>query len=109
MPQEIILISSPGQTFNVVLDDQACEISLRDRLGQTYMSIIVNGEKVWDNYLCKDRQNIKPFAYMNFKGILTFIDGEGNQDPVYTGFNERYFLLYYAEGEEVPSTILDYT
>lgn len=107
MPEEILLIAEPAQSFNIVLDEQNCEIKLRNRLNNTYMSMVVDGEEVWNNYICYDRQNIKPFCYMNFKGILTFRDLEGLTDPIYTGFNSRYFLLYYSEDEELPDNIVD--
>lgn len=102
MALEIPLQPQAAQSLKVVLDEQACEIQIRERLGLLYMSMVVDGVESWNNYVCYDRQNIKPFAYMPFKGGLYFIDTEGNTDPVYTGLNTRYFLIYLFEDDPLP-------
>ena len=107
MPLEIPLISTVAQSFKVVLDEQSCEIKIRERLGLLYMSMVVDGVSVWNNYVCYDRQNIKPYSYMNFSGGLYFVDKEGSSDPVASGLNSRYFLVYFSENEELPEGFIN--
>lgn len=94
MALEIPLQPLQAQALKVVLDEQACEISIRERLGVLYMSMTVDGVVAWNNYACYNRQNIKPFAYMPFSGAVYFVDIQGETDPVASGLNSRYFLVY---------------
>jgi len=104
MALRIPLIAQDAQSFKIVLDEQACEIQIRSRLdGLLYMSMVVDGVEAWSNYVCYDRQNIKPFAYMPFKGGLYFVDIEGTTDPNAEGLETRYFLGYQSEGEGLPA------
>jgi hypothetical protein len=107
MAQEIPLIAQVAQSIKIVLDEQACEIQIRERLGNLYMSMVVDGVESWNNYVCYDRQNIKPFTYMPLKGGLYFIDIEGSSDPVAAGLNTRFFLIYLSEGESLPVGFVD--
>lgn len=102
MPLEIPLTPIVAQSLKVVLDEQSCEISIRERLGNLYMSMVVDSVDSWSNFVCYDRQNIKPYSYMPFSGGLYFVDKEGSTDPVASGLNTRYFLIYFSEGEELP-------
>ena len=103
MPLEIPLIAQQAQSIKIVLDEQACEIQIRERLGLLYMSMVVDDVEVWNNYVCYDRQNVKPFSYMAFKGGLYFVDVEGNEDPRAEGLGARFFLVYLSVGEDLPA------
>lgn len=103
MAFEITLVAQQAQSIKVVLDEQACEIQLRERLGLLYMSMVVDGVEAWSNYVCYNQQNVKPFKYMPFKGGLYFVDVQGASDPVAEGLGTRYFLVYLSEGETLPA------
>ena len=107
MALEIPLISIVAQSLKVVLDEQSCEISIRERLGNLYMSMVVDGVSSWNNHVCYDRQNVKPYSYMPFLGGLYFVDKEGSTDPIASGLNSRYFLVYLADGEELPDGFIN--
>jgi hypothetical protein len=109
MSQEIPLIAQVAQSIKIVLDEQACEIQIRERLGNLYMSMVVDGVESWNNYVCYNQQNIKPFTYMPFRGGLYFVDIEGDTDPVSSGLNTRYFLVFFSEGESIPSDFVNNT
>lgn len=99
---EIPLNPIVAQSLKVVLNEQSCEILIRERLDNLYMSLVVDDETAWNNFVCYDRQNIKPHSYLPFSGGLYFIDKEGSTDPIASGLNTRYFLIYLSEDEELP-------
>lgn len=107
MALEIPLAGLTAQSLKIVLDEQSCEIVLRERLDRLYMSMVVDGVSAWNNFICFDRQNVKPHSYMPFKGGLYFIDKEGSNDPVASELGTRYFLIYYSEGEELPDGFIN--
>lgn len=84
----------PAQTFGVVLSGQECRISLYMRGEQLYFDLQKDNEYLYKGVICLDRKNLTPFKYKGFNGKLYFIDTQGTNNPEYSGFNERYVLIY---------------
>lgn len=97
MKEEIPLLSVPGQSMQILLNNQNCELSFTQRLTRIFSDLTVDGEVIWKGLLCHDRSPMKHFRTQNFVGNMVFIDGEGTEDPLYTGLGSRYRLYYYTD------------
>lgn len=97
MIEQIDLEQIPSQTFGVILNDQDCIISLYTRGANIYCDLSINDSPIITGAICLDRQNIIPYEYLGFNGNLMFIDQEGQLDPDYTQFNDRFVLVYSDE------------
>lgn len=83
----------PNQTIKVDLDGKKCTLSFITREGHIYLNEMdIEDEKVLCGIICLNRTNI--LQYIDFKGKLYFEDLNGNDNPVYTGFNDRFILFY---------------
>lgn len=99
MEFQIPISAVPNQEIITVLNEQQCRIILRTLGNNTYFSLTENIiGTVCDGVLCVDRSALVRAEYTGFVGDLTFIDTEANDDPIYTGFNTRFLLLYNTEG-----------
>ncbi|MDI2112085.1 phage baseplate plug family protein [Commensalibacter nepenthis] len=65
-----------------------------------FMDIYDGVEPVLTGILCLDRVRLVRSAYLNFPGDLMFVDQEGFNHPVYTGFGTRYLLYALDEGDD---------
>lgn len=102
------LSAVPSQTLQIVLGGQNCSISVYIKTGadladqtlqtpkqQTYMDLGYNGITVTTTALCLDQEQVLlDRQYLGFVGDFMFVDTQGNDDPVYTGFGTRWVLLY---------------
>ena len=82
---EIQLQQVPNQTFGVTLGGSDYELTLSYRLGQTFLSVVKDNEPVIYNRICQDNNPIGRFG---------FVDIAGTENPVYTGFNDRFKLVW---------------
>lgn len=92
----IVPISAiPAQSFQCVLNNQNCTITIKKRGEYCYFSLICNGETVTENTVCLAGNNLVPYNNPYFVGSLFFIDTNGYYDiPKYELFNTRYKLCY---------------
>ena len=91
----IPLSAIPAQRFQVVLDNQNCTITIKEREGYCYFSLMVNDTEVVNNVICLAGNNLVPYNNQYFVGSLFFIDKNGYYDvPRYELFNTRFKLLY---------------
>lgn len=89
----------PNQTIRVKLDEKSYNLTFITRNGHIYLNEMdIEDEKVLCGIICLNKTNI--FQYIDFKGKLYFEDLNGNENPVYTGFNDR-FILVYEDGVDV--------
>lgn len=89
----------PSQEFNVVLENQNCFIKIYQKDNKTFSSLSIDNKIIWQGILCHSFINLKPFNYLDFKGVLVFVDLFGKEDPDYTQYNTRFQLLYMSEEE----------
>lgn len=109
--QVIPLIQTPDQSLEISLDGQACLIRLKQQGDCLFMDLSVFGESslapVFTGQLCRNRVNLKPFAYMPFRGGLYFMDMQSFENPHYSGLgpqeSARFLLLFVAEGDTIPA------
>ncbi|WP_308772267.1 hypothetical protein [uncultured Bilophila sp.] len=103
--QNIPLSSTPAQTFQVVLDDQQCRISLYQRGRRMYLDLDVDNEPVCRGAICQNRASIVQSPTRLFSGTLHFWDTLGDEPPRYDLLGSRFLLLYVADGEELPDAL----
>lgn len=107
--QVIPLQAVPNQTLTVPLAGQTVDLNLYTRTDGLFMDVFLNGEEIALNVICQNENRVVRDLYLGFPGDLAFydtqtgIDGVGT-DPVYTGLNGRY-LLVYIEAFELPEGV----
>lgn len=85
----------PSQQVLCVLAGQNCQISIYLRNSKIFVDLNSDGDNkclacLAHNAVALDSCN----SWDGFLGNLYFIDTQGNDDPEYTGFNTRWFLVY---------------
>ena len=103
--QNIPLSPIPAQTFQIVLDDQQCHITLYQRGRRMYLDLEADNETVCQGAICQNRASIVPFPTLNFSGSLHFWDTLGDEPPQYEQLGTRFLLLYVADGEDMPDAL----
>ncbi|MEY0595425.1 hypothetical protein AB7309_19125 [Providencia manganoxydans] len=86
MITEIPLSAVPNQVLTVTLEQNTYEITLETRLDNLFATVKQNGEYLVCNRICRNLTYICRW--------LLFMDVTGNTDPVYTGLNSRYKLVW---------------
>lgn len=94
MVVEIPLQQVPSQAVQVVLGGQPCVIGLRQLGGRQYFSLSVNGAVICQNVLMQNLSPIVRAKYTGFIGDLAVVDTKGDAAPEYTGWSDRWLLLY---------------
>ena len=96
MKYQINLAQVPNGSGSFDLDGVAFDFTWRTlRDGSLVCDIAVDGETIEGGRACVDRSPlllICPFP--SGRGNLYFADKFGNDDPVYTGVNDRFALVY---------------
>src|SRR5579859_5767499 len=90
----------PSQQVLCVLDGQNCQFSVYLRNSKIYVDLNSNGENIClaclaHNAVALDSCN----SWSGFLGNLYFIDTQGKDDPEYSGFNTRWYLVYLFSDE----------
>lgn len=94
---DIVLIpiqAIPDQTFYIELGGQDCEIRVYLRYGYMYMNLKVDEKDIINGQICLNNTDILQYNHLNFKGNLRFVDTQGDEDPYYSEFGERWVLAY---------------
>lgn len=94
----------PSQQVLCVLANQNCQIAIYERAGRGFTKIYVdlnsNGTNMCLATLAHNGVPLDPCnSYDGFQGNLFFIDTQGVEDPEYTGFGSRWFLVYLTPAE----------
>ena len=97
--KSIPLKAVPSQKMTVLLGDQNCQINVYQKSTGVYLDLYINHEPVATTVLCLDRVRLIRQRYKGFKGDLCFVDVWGKENPSYTGFGERFLLVYIDETE----------
>jgi|ERR1019366_5071051 hypothetical protein len=98
--QSISLQAVPNQTLTILLATQLTKLRIYTLLdGNLYMDVEVNAEAVVTGVLCRNSTVIVRDAYHGFIGDLSFVDTQGNNDPVYSGLGSRYQLMYLSASD----------
>ena len=94
----------PSQQVLCVLGGQNCQIAIYERAAQGFTNIYVdlnsNGTNMFLATLAHNGDPLDPCnSYDGFQGNLFFVDTQGVDDPQYTGFGTRWFLVYLTPAE----------
>ncbi len=83
----------PNQKVSTTIDNIGYDIELNTRLGNLYISIIKDGVPVVYNRICLNNA----FIAENF----VFTDMNVNDDPDYTGLNDRFLLVWVDSSSQI--------
>ena len=87
----------PSQTLSIALGGKNYEIIVYT-LGEQnklYFDLYNQGAPIIKCVLCHDRVKLIQLAYLGFSGDLTFVDTQGQDDPIYSGLGSRFLLAYF--------------
>lgn len=109
MSQQVQLGAVASQTVTINLNQQSCLIELRtlglDDDAHLFFSLTLAGTPIVTTRVARNLQRLLIDAqYRGFQGDFMFIDTQGDTDPVYTGLNTRYVLVYIPPDELPVST-----
>jgi len=91
----------PAQVVNVILGDQATQLTLRQLSTGLYIDVSIATQKIIGMVICQNLNRIIRDAYLGFVGDFMFVDtfgesGKPSQDPDYTGLGSHFQLVYLA-------------
>lgn len=89
----------PNQKFNIRLEDKDVELEFITRGLFMYANINVQKEPLINGVICLNSVNLNQYSNTKLKGKIYFKDTQGEDDPVYSGLNDRWILIY--EGDNV--------
>lgn len=95
----IPLQAVPNQTLTVSLGTQTTQINVYQTMFGLFVDVYVNNVLIIGGVIGENRNRIVRSAYLGFIGDLAFVDLNGTNDPVYTGFSERFILVYLEEAD----------
>lgn len=96
--QQIPLAAIPAQRLAVTLNGQNCVLILRSLGDRQYLSLVCNGEPIFNNTLIVDRIPLKKYHYLPFVGDIACVDTQGTEDPDWQQWNTRFILVYDENG-----------
>lgn len=102
MPVQIPLSPIPSQQFQIVLDEQDCDITVYTRNTGLYLDLEVEGQAVQNGAIVIEGVSIIQAPNSVFSGSLVLHDLWGEDNPEYTGLNDRWILAYYSADEAQP-------
>ena len=101
--QRIPLRAVPNQSLEIVLGGQNCTIRLYTRTvdgsEHLFCDLTVDKELVAGGVICQDMTPVKLYDYQPFDGQLLFVDMQGDEPPHWRGLDDRWRLVWLAEGE----------
>lgn len=103
--QAIPLSKLANQTFNIILDNQYCTITLRWKEDRIYLDLSIGTRVIRQGMVCENRTNILQSRSPYFKGTLHFWDIDGNRPPEWSKLDSRYFLVFYPVSETLPENL----
>lgn len=86
----------PSQSFQIVLDNQDCEIDLLFRGNNFFVNLIVDGTIVQQGAIVHDAVSIITRPNNIFSGAIAVIDTQGDDDPLYSGLGTRWQMVYFS-------------
>ena len=99
---EIPISTVPNQSLSVTLNGQDCDLKIYQRDHRVYLDLTADGTEIFVGNICYDRQNILQSPTDSFSGGLYFYDTIGTATPEWSGFGDRFLLLYAYPDEELP-------
>jgi hypothetical protein len=105
--QVIPLRPVPNQTLQVQLGGQNCTLNIYQYAYGLFMTVYVGDTLIIAGVICENMNRIVRSLYLGFDGDLTFIDQQGTDDPIYTGFGDQSarFQLLYIPASDLPAGV----
>lgn len=97
---QIPLQAIPNQVLNTIVADQYVQINLYQKPEGLFIDLNVNNNEACSGVICLNQVRIIRQKYRGLIGNFLFYDTQGNADPIYTGLNARWQLLYLQESED---------
>lgn len=94
MKQNVPLVVTPAQTLSVSLGGQVVRLNVSQKTFGLFVDVFLNDVLVIGGVQARNMAKIIRGKYRNFIGDLYFYDTQGTSDPDYTGFANRFVLLY---------------
>lgn len=107
MTIQIELQALPNQKASVLLDDQECEIQIRQMGNSLYATLKVDDETIFQNVLCPLATPLNGFEVLGFKGALFFLDTKGHEAPQWEGLGDRWLLFFASESDPEYEELMD--
>lgn len=93
----------PNQQLQVQLGGQAVSLNVYQQAYGLYMDVISNDVTIVTGVICQNLNRIVRDLYLGFSGDFVFADTTGGgADPVYTGLNSQFVLLWLAPTDLKP-------
>lgn len=93
-----------SQTLSATLAGQVAGLKIYQLRTGLFMDVYKDGTLVVGGVICQNLNRIVRSAYLGFDGDFVWYDSQGNSDPTYDGFGERFFL-YYLEAAEIVNVL----
>lgn len=97
--QIIPLQPVPNQAVTVNLNNQICQINVRQATYGLFLDLYVDNVLIIGGVICENLNRIVRSLYLGFSGDLAFIDNQGSSDPTFEGLGTRYSLAYLAPSD----------
>jgi hypothetical protein len=97
--QSVPLQKAPSQIVQIVLDGQNVRVSLAQKSQGLFVTINADGVDVVQSVLARNNVPLNCREYAGLSGNLLFVDGRGSDDPHYSGFGDRFALVYLTADE----------
>lgn len=94
------LTAIPSQHLQIVLADQDCDISVYTRGEHLFLDLAVDGVTVQTGAIVENLVSVIQLPNRQFKGTLAMVDALGDGTPQWDGLGDRWFLCYWADGED---------
>lgn len=107
MVSQIEIQALPNQKASVLLNDQECEVKLRQMGNRLFMSLTVDDEVIFQNVLCPIAAPINGAEVLGFSGVLFFLDTKGHEDPQWEELGTRWLLFYATPDEDIYLDLMD--
>ena len=89
----VTLDKIPNQAIKIELDGKDCNLTFVTRGDKLYLDTFsVNGVNIINGIVCLNGNNL--LSLSKFKGKLYFNDMQGNENPNFSGLNDRWLLFY---------------
>lgn len=89
----------PNQTLQVQLGGQSCTIDIAQNAYGLFFSLYVGQALIIGGVVCQNLNRIVRSLYLGFVGDFMFVDGQGSDDPVFTGLGLRWQLAYLEQAD----------
>lgn len=99
MVEIVPLESIVRQEFYAILGGQNFTLRIVSQGERTYLDAKIGDDYVIRGALCHDRVSLRQFRTRKMEGDFYFVDILGNENPYYTGFGSRFYLVWVSEDQ----------